>query len=111
MNIPKLERELSNYLKDWIDYRWEDWSLFYHELNRTKRQVLYPLKSGDQIMNLVENITGNIEGHFLLPENKLLIPCKFSSLQQLLSSLDRFNKIIQKDFPIIEYYLREENVP
>ena len=111
MNILKLEKELSLYLKDWIDYRWEDWSLFYHELNLSKRQVLYSLKYGYQLMDLVDNITGNIEEHLLLPENKLLIPCKFSSLQQLLSSLDRFNKIIQKDFPKVEYSLREENVP
>lgn len=111
MNILKLEKELSLYLKDWIDYRWEVWSLFYHELNLSKRQVLYPLKYGYQLMDLVDNITGNIEEHLLLPENKLLIPCKFSSLQQLLSSLDRFNKIIQKDLPKVEYSLREENVP
>lgn len=62
--IVERERELSEYLEEWISARYKDWSMFYHSANQDKRNGVYRLKSGDRLMDLLDDIMGNIEEHF-----------------------------------------------
>lgn len=62
--IVEKERELSEYLEEWISARYKDWSMFYHSANQDKRNGVYRLKSGDRLMDLLDDIMGNIEEHF-----------------------------------------------
>ena len=96
------EKELSLYLEEWITARYSDWNMFYHSTNQNKRNGIYLLKSGARLMDLLDDIMGNIEEHFAIDANSHIIPSRFSSIPQLLQFLDNFQKHIKKQFHLIE---------
>lgn len=100
--VVEKERELSEYLEEWISARYKDWSMFYHSANQNKRNGAYRLKSGDRLMDLLDDIMGNIEEHFAFDATSHIIPSRFSSIPQLLQFLDNFQKHIKKNFHLIE---------
>lgn len=81
--IVEKERELSLYLEEWVSGRYKDWSMFYHSTNQNKRNGIYQLKSGEQLMDLLDDIMGNIEEHFAFDTKSHIIPSGFSSIPQL----------------------------
>lgn len=96
------EKELSLYIEEWITARYSDWNMFYHSTNQNKRNGIYLLKSGARLMDLLDDIMGNIEEHFAIDANSHIIPSRFSSIPQLLQFLDNFQKHIKKQFHLIE---------
>lgn len=101
-HIVEKEKELSLYLEEWITARYSDWTMFYHSTNQNKRNGIYRLKSGERLMDLLDDIIGNIEEHFAFDVNSHIIPSRFSSIPQLLQFLDNFQKHIKKQFHLIE---------
>lgn len=101
-HIVEKEKELSLYLEEWITARYSDWNMFYHSTNQNKRNAIYRLKSGERLMDLLDDIIGNIEEHFAFDVNSHIIPSRFSSIPQLLQFLDNFQKHIKKQFHLIE---------
>lgn len=101
-HIVEKEKELSLYLEEWITARYSDWNMFYHSTNQNKRNGIYRLKSGERLMDLLDDIIGNIEEYFAFDVNSHIIPSRFSSIPQLLQFLDNFQKHIKKQFHLIE---------
>ena len=69
-HIVEKEKELSLYLEEWITARYSDWNMFYHSTTQNKRNGIYRLKSGERLMDLLDDIIGNIEEHFAFDVNR-----------------------------------------
>lgn len=100
--IVEKERELSEYLEEWTNARFGDWDYIYKAVNRDKHTGIYLLKSGDELLQLLYDIIGNIEDHLLVDTNSHIIPSKFSSIPQLLQFLDNFKRHINDRYHLIE---------
>lgn len=107
--IVEKEKELSIYLEEWITARYSEWEDFYHVTVQEKRTGIYLLESGDQLMNLLDDILGNIEEHFSFEKGMHLIPSKFSSIPQLLQFLSNFKNHINSRHHLIEKNLKGED--
>lgn len=107
--IVEKEKELSSYLEEWISARYKDWNDFYHNTSLERRTGIYLLESGDKLLDLLNDIMGNIEGHFALDSKQHLIPAQFSSISQLLHFLENFNSHLKKKYHLIEKNLKGEN--
>ena len=104
--ILEKERELSLYLEEWVNARFREWNDIYSYIYRDRCTGIYLLKSGDQLLHLLEDIIGNIGEHLIIEENQHLIPSKFSSIEQLLNFLGNFQKHIKNRYYLIENNLR-----
>lgn len=104
--ILEKERELSLYLEEWVNARFREWNDIYSYIYRDRCTGIYLLKSGDQLLQLLEDIIGNIGEHLIIEENQHLIPSKFSSIEQLLNFLGNFQKHIKNRYYLIENNLR-----
>lgn len=97
------ELELSKYLEEWVRNHYQDWNSFYHEVSRNKRNGIYLLKGGTDLMNLLHTIIGNIEDHFCLPdEDSHLIPTQFASVAHLIDYLESMKRHVLSYKPIID---------
>ena len=45
------EKELNDYIREWIDARYSDWSTFYHDVQINKRSGIYLLKEGGELFD------------------------------------------------------------
>lgn len=106
--IIEKERELSLYLEEWISARYNDWNMFYHSITQNKIHGIYLLKSGDQLMDLLDDIMGNIEEHFAFDAESHIIPSRFSSVPQLLQFLENLKQHIKKRYHLIEKNFNKE---
>lgn len=107
--IVEKERELSKYLKEWVAARYVNWNDIYAAINRDRRIGIYRLKSGDQLLQLLYDIIGNIEEYFITEERQHIIPSKFSSIPQLLRFLENFQQHIKNHYHLIEQNINGEN--
>lgn len=109
------ELELSKYLEEWIRNHYAEWNEFYHDVSRNRRNGIYLLKGGTELMDLLNTIMGNIEERYSLPdENSHLIPTQFASVSHLLNHLkwlkgyvDSFKSIIESNISggVIDNYI------
>ena len=60
------------------------WSPFYHDTNRSKNSFRGQLSHANELLNLLDSLIGNLEGHFELPEGGHLIPSSFTSIEQVM---------------------------
>ncbi len=104
--IVEKERELSAYLEEWVTARYGEWNIFYHATSKDRRTGIYLLESGDRLLNLLNDIMGNIEEHFALEKGRHLIPSCFTSISQLLQFLENFNNHIKRNYHLIEMNLK-----
>lgn len=104
--IVEKERELSDYLEEWVAARYGEWNDIYRATNRDRHTGIYRLESGDKLLQLLYDIIGNIEDHFSVDKNCHLIPSQFSSIPQLLQFLENFQQHIKQHFYLIERNLR-----
>lgn len=95
-SIVEKERELSAYLEEWVTARYGNWNSFYHATCQDRKTGIYLLESGPRLLDLLNDIMGNIEEHFALEKGCHLIPSCFSSIYQLLQFLENFNNHIKK---------------
>ena len=80
MNTVDKEKELNDYIREWIDARYSDWSTFYHDVQINKRSGIYLLKEGGDLFDYLFNIVANIEEHLIAGKSCHIIPSKFSSI-------------------------------
>lgn len=108
-SVVEKERELSLYLEEWISARYSEWDDFYHVTVREKSTGIYRLVDGNLLMDLLDDIMGNLEGHFGLETGQHFIPSCFSSISQALQFLERFNNHLKSKYYLIEKNLKGEN--
>lgn len=107
--ITEKEREISEYLEEWIASRYEQWNGIYNDINRDRRTGIYQLKSGSQLLQLLHDIFGNIEEHFRTEENQHIIPSRFSSIPQLLKFLENFQQHVKHRYHLIDQNIKGED--
>lgn len=60
MNTVDKEKELNDYIREWIDARYCDWCAFYHDVQINKRSGIYLLNEGGGLFDYLSNIVANI---------------------------------------------------
>ena len=100
--IVEKEREISEYLEEWIGARYEEWHYIYQAVNRDRHTDIYRLKSGTELLQLFCDIIENIANYLLVGSNTHVIPSKFSSIPQLLQFLENFKRHINNRHHLIE---------
>ena len=108
MQIMKLERELSEYISEWIDARWQQWSLNYDAIRRDRRTGIYSLNQGGKLLDYLDSIMGNIEAHLGMDKGQHLIPSKFSSINQFAQFLQNFTQYLRDNYNLVEINLNKE---
>lgn len=109
MNTVDKEKELNNYIREWIDVRYCDWRTFYHDVQINKRSGIYLLKRGCELFDFLSNIISNIEEHLIAEEPNRIIPSKFSSIDQFLCFVRNLKQYISDNYPLLEINLAGED--
>ncbi len=60
MRTREREIELSAYLTEWYNAKYRDWNEFLVYLNKTRREGIYRLKNGPEILQLAIDIIENL---------------------------------------------------
>ena len=108
MQIMKLERELSKFVREWIDARWQKWSLNHEAIRRDRRTGIYSLNQGGKLLDYLDSIMGNIEAHLGMDKGQHLIPSKFSSINQFAQFLQNFTQYLRDNYCLVEINLNKE---
>lgn len=108
MQIKELEKELSEYISEWLDARWENWHFIYKSIHRDRRNGIYRLKQGDKLLDYLNSIIGNIEDHLEMSKEQHLIPSKFSSVNHFAKFLQGFSKYLRDNYRLIEINSNKE---
>lgn len=108
MQITKLERELSEFVREWIDARWQRWSLNYDAIRRDRRTGIYSLNQGGKLLDYLDSIMGNLEDYLDMDKGQHLIPSKFSSINQFAQFLQNFTQYLRDNYYLIEINFNKE---
>ena len=108
MQIMKLERELSEFVSEWIDARWQKWFLNYEAIRRDRRTGIYSLNQGGKLLDYLDSIMGNLEDHLGMDKGQHLIPSKFSSINQFAQFLQNFTQYLRDNYYLIETNFNKE---
>lgn len=108
MQITKLERELSEFVREWIDARWQKWSLNYDAIRRDRRTGIYSLNQGGKLLDYLDSIMGNLEDYLDMDKGQHLIPSKFSSINQFAQFLQNFTQYLRDNYYLIEINFNKE---
>ena len=108
MQIKRLENELSEYVSEWLDARWQHWSYVYKSIHRDRRTGIYRLKQGEKLLDYLNSIMGNIEDRLGMDKGQHLIPSKFSSLNQFAQFLRNFTQYLRDNYYLVEINLNKE---
>lgn len=108
MQITKLERELSEFVREWIDARWQKWSLNYEAIRRDRRTGIYSLNQGGKLLDYLDSIMGNLEDYLDMDKGQHLIPSKFSSINQFAQFLQNFTQYLRDNYYLIEINFNKE---
>lgn len=108
MQIKKLEKELSEYVSEWLDARWQHWSFVYTSIHRDRRTGIYRLKQGEKLLDYLNSIMGIIEDHLGMDKGQHLIPSKFSSINQFAQFLQNFTQYLRDNYYLIETNFNKE---
>ncbi len=108
MQIKRLENELSEYVNEWLDARWQHWSFVYASIHRDRRSGIYRLKQGEKLLDYLNSIMGNIEDHLGMDKGQHLIPSKFSSINQFAQFLQNFTQYLCDNYYLVEINLNKE---
>lgn len=103
------EKELNDYIREWIDVRYYDWSTFYHDVQINKRIGIYQLKKGGELFDYLSNIVANIEEHLIAGKSCHIIPSKFSSIDQFLCFVKNFKQYISDNYHLLEINIAGED--
>ena len=109
MQIKKLENELSEYVSEWLDARWQHWSFVYTSIHRDRRTGIYRLKQGEKLLDYLNSIMGIIEDHLGMDKGQHLIPSKFSSINQFAQFLQNFTQYLRDNYYLIETNFNKEH--
>jgi len=109
MQIMKLERELSEYVSEWIDARWQKWSLNYEAIRRDRRTGIYSLNQGGELLDYLDSIMGNLEDYLDIDKGQHLIPSKFSSINEFFTFLQKFTQYLRNNYYLVEKNFKKEH--
>lgn len=102
MRTRKKEIELSEYLTEWYNAKYRDWNEFLVYLNKTRREGIYRLKNGPEILQLAIDIIENLNEHLSLEKERNIIPSRFPSIMATLQFLERLDDFVSKKIHIVE---------
>jgi len=105
----KLERELSEYVSEWIDARWQKWSLNYEAIRRDRRTGIYSLNQGGELLDYLDSIMGNLEDYLDIDKGQHLIPSKFSSINEFFTFLQKFTQYLRNNYYLVEKNFKKEH--
>lgn len=108
MQIKRLEIELSEYVNEWLDARWQHWSLVNTSIHRDRRTGIYRLKQGEKLLDYLNSIMGIIEDHLGMDKGQHMIPSKFSSINQFAQFLQNFTQYLRDNYYLIETNFNKE---
>lgn len=100
--MTKTERELSNYLDEWVLSRYGKWNELYRDINQYRHTGIYLLKRGNELLDFLFSVVSNLEEHFGHKEGTRLIPYCFSSERQVMDFLENFDRYVKQNIPLIE---------
>lgn len=106
--IKEHENELSEYVGEWFDARWQEWDNFYIATSRANRTGIYGLEQGTNLLDYLDSIMGNIEDHLGMCKGQHLIPSKFSSVNQFAKFLQNFTQYLRDNYHLVESNLKGE---
>lgn len=109
MQIMKLERELSEYVSEWIDARWQKWSLNYEAIRRDRRTGIYSLNQGGELLDYLDSIMGNLEAYLDIDKGQHLIPSKFSSINEFSTFLQKFTQYLRNNYYLVKKNFKKEH--
>lgn len=109
MQIMKLERELSEYVSEWIDARWQKWSLNYEAIRRDRRTGIYGLKEGDELFNYLDSIMEHLNKYLRIDKGQYLIPSKFSSINEFSTFLQKFTQYLRDNYYLVKKNFKKEH--
>lgn len=109
MQITKLERELSEYVSEWIDARWQKWSLNYEAIRRDRRTGIYSLNQGGELLDYLDSIMGNLEDYLGIDKGQHLIPSKFSSINEFSTFLQKFTQYLRDNYSLVKKNFKKEH--
>lgn len=99
-------RRIEQYLFDFFSNRFEELDMFYRETYGHRGTEIYLLENGDNLMDFLISIHGNIEEKFYAEK---LIPHKFASPEALLSNLLCFKVYLNENQKYLDRNIKGEN--
>ena len=108
MQITKLERELSEYISEWIDARWQQWSLNYEAISRDWRTNFINLNQGEHLYDYYDSIIEHLKEYLRIDKEQHLIPSKFSSINEFSTFLKNFTQYLRDNYYLVEKNLNKE---
>lgn len=108
-NILQKEQELSSYITEWYNTRYQDWFYTYRDISRDRRAGIYLLDHGSELLDYLFSIISNLEEHFSLINGQHLVPSRFSSIGQLCQFLQNFTKYLHNNYYLVEANIDGEN--
>ena len=109
MQITKLERELSEYVSEWLDARWQKWSLNYDAISRDWRTNFINLNQGEHLYYYYDSIIEHLKEYLSIDKGQHLIPSKFSSINEFSTFLQNFTQFIHDNYYLVEKNFKKEH--
>lgn len=81
------ERQLCKFIEDWAAERYPIWVDFRRSVRECRRTGIYLIEGGNQLLDIIEDILGNIEYYFGVLPGQHIIPARLSSPHQLIRCL------------------------
>jgi hypothetical protein len=98
-------KRLEKYIYDFFSARIENYKWFYKTVNENKKNEIYTLKYGIELMDFLGNVQSNIEEIYF---SKNLIPQQFATPDSLLKSLQNFKNYLNKHQKYIDASLNDK---
>ena len=108
MRIWDLENELSEYVSEWMDVRWQEWSNSYKSIDHDRKTGIYRLTQGERLLDYLISIMENIGVHLDMEKGQHLIPSKFSSVNQFAKFLQNFMQYLRGNYQLLETNFKGE---
>ena len=102
MNTVDKENELNDYIREWVDARYNVWRTFYQDVQISKKSSIYLLKKGSELLDFLCNIIANMENHLIAEEPNHIIPSKFSSVNQFLCFVRNFRQYVLDNYHLLK---------
>ena len=109
MQITKLERELSEYVSEWLDARWQQWSLNFEAIGRDWRTNFINLNQGEHLFDYYDSIMEHLKEYLRIDKGQHLIPSKFSSISEFSTFLQNFTLFIRDNYYLVEINFKKES--
>lgn len=110
------ERQICQYIEEWANSHYQNWFDFkkYISSFRHTPSGVYQITGGAHILDIMENILGNMEYHLIVPRGMHLMPSLFSSPHQLMRYLAWFRDYAEEEMEFLrnipEKYQDKEEV-